>query len=104
MYILTKNLLNNFKNNKKKLKKNYMKNFYNSFIIIMFFILFYFFIYQFNIKQYYNKKINYKDTIKIHNKLITINLYNKFNEPCLTSLKDSYRIYYYKFFYYNIIK
>lgn len=75
-----------------------MKNFYNSFIIILFFILFYFFKYQFNIKNYYNKKINYKDTIKKHNKFITINLYKKFNEPCLTSLKDSYRINYYKQF------
>ena len=75
-----------------------MKNFYNSFIFIMFFILIYFFKYQFNIKKYYNKKINHKDTIKKHNKLITINLYKKFNEPCLTSLKDPYRIYYYKLF------
>ncbi len=75
-----------------------MKNFYNSFIIILFFILFYFYKYQFNIKNYYNKKINYKDTIKKHNKFITINLYKKFNEPCLTSLKDSYRINYYKLF------
>ena len=74
-----------------------MKNINYSFIIVSFFISIYLFIYQFNIKKY-NKKISYKDTIKQHNKLITINLYKEFNEPCLTSLKGSYRIYYYKLF------
>ena len=75
-----------------------MKDFKNSFIFIISFILFYFFIYQYNIKKYYFKKINYKETIKKHNELITINLYKKFNEPYLTSLKGSYRINYYKLF------
>ena len=74
-----------------------MKNINYSFIIVSFFISIYLFIYQFNIKKY-NKKISYTDTIKQHNKLITINLYKEFNEPCLTSLKGSYRIYYYKLF------
>jgi hypothetical protein len=70
----------------------------NSFVIIIFFISIYLFINQYNIKQYYNKTINYNDTIIKHNKLITIKLYNAFNEPCLTSLLGSYRIYYYKLF------
>ena len=75
-----------------------MKNFNNAFIIVNFFILIYLFIYQYNIKKYYIKKINYKDTITEHNKLATINLYKEFNEPSLISLNGSYRIYYYKLF------
>jgi len=74
-----------------------MKDTNNSFIII-FLISIYFFLNQYNIKKYYKKKLYYKDSIIKHNKLITINLYNEFNEPCLTSLKDSYRINYYKLF------
>ena len=70
----------------------------NSFVIIIFFISIYLFINQYNIKQYYNKTINYKDTIIKHNKLITIKLYSVFNEPCLTSLVGYNRIYYYKLF------
>lgn len=75
-----------------------MKNFNNSFIIVNFFILIYLFIYQYNKKKYNIKKINYKDTITEQNQLATINLYKEFNEPCLTSLNGSYRIYYYKLF------
>ena len=75
-----------------------MININYSFIIFSFFISIYLFIYQYNIKKYYNKKIKYKESIKQHNKLITINLYKEFNEPCLTSLKGSYLIYYYKLF------
>ena len=75
-----------------------MKNINNSFIIVNFFISIYLFINQYYIKMYYIKKINYKYTITEHNKLATINFYKEFNEPCLSSLKGSYRISYYKLF------
>ncbi len=75
----------------------------NIFNIIISNIIIYFFIFRYlKIVQYkkknYSKKLNNLYSIENYIKLITKKLYNEFNEPCLTSLKDNELISYYKLF------
>ena len=67
-------------------------------VYIFFFIFIYLFLNQNKVKRFDKKKINELNIFEINNKITTIKIYNEFNEPSLTSLKDNDLISYYKLF------
>ena len=67
-------------------------------VYIFFFIFIYLFLNQYKVKRLDKKKINELNIFEINSKITTIKIYNEFNEPSLTSLKDNDLISYYKLF------
>jgi glycosyltransferase involved in cell wall biosynthesis len=67
-------------------------------VYIYFFIFIYLFIKKYKVKILDKKKNNELNIFEKDNKIATIKIYNEFNEPSLTSLKDNDLILYYKLF------